>query len=122
MLDEEKVKKGLEMCSRDKWTCPKCPYFIQKGEPKCMSALGQDALKLIKKQQDIIDTHKANLEETLECLVEKTNVVRCKDCKHRFNGEHHDNCCDVLMGKVKWTFEVTVEPDWFCADGERRTE
>ena len=50
--------------------------------------------------------------------VDAVEVVRCKDCKHRFNGEHHDNCCDVLMEKVKWTFEVTVEPDWFCADGE----
>lgn len=51
-----------------------------------------------------------------------TELVRCNDCKHRFNGEHHDNCCDVLMEKVKWTFEVTVEPDWFCADGERKTD
>ena len=50
--------------------------------------------------------------------VDAVEVVRCQHCKHRFNGEHHDNCCDVLMEKVKWTFEVTVEPDWFCADGE----
>ena len=54
--------------------------------------------------------------------VDAVEVVRCKNCKHRFNGEHHDNCCDVLMEKVKWTFEVTVEPDWFCADGERKTD
>ena len=53
--------------------------------------------------------------------VDAVEVVRCKDCKHCFNGEHHDNCCDVLMEKVKWTFEVTVEPDWFCAEGERST-
>ena len=50
--------------------------------------------------------------------IDAVEVVRCQHCKHRFNGEHHDNCCDVLMEKVKWTFEVTVEPDWFCADGE----
>ena len=54
--------------------------------------------------------------------IDAVEVVRCKDCKHRFNGEHHDNCCDVLMEKVKWTFEVTVEPDWFCADGKKRTD
>lgn len=54
--------------------------------------------------------------------VDAVEVVRCGECKNRFNGEHHDNCCDVLMEKVKWTFEVTVEPDWFCADGERRTD
>lgn len=56
-----------------------------------------------------------------QTTVDAVEVVRCKNCKHRFNGEHHDNCCDVLMEKVKWTFEVTVEPDWFCADGERKT-
>ena len=53
-----------------------------------------------------------------ECKCEE--IIRCKYCKHRFNGEHHDNCCDVLMEKVKWTFEVTVEPDWFCYDGEQK--
>ena len=49
-------------------------------------------------------------------------LVRCKNCKHLFDGEHHDNCCDVLMEKVKWAFEVIVEPDWFCADGKRRVK
>ena len=53
------------------------------------------------------------------CLTAE-ELVRCKDCKHRFNGEHYDDCCDVLMEKVKWAFEVTVEPDWFCADGVKK--
>lgn len=47
-------------------------------------------------------------------------VVRCKDCKHLFDGEHTENCCDVLMEKAGWLKEISVSPDWFCADGERR--
>ncbi len=47
-------------------------------------------------------------------------IVRCKDCKHLFDGEFTDNCCDVLMEKAGWLKEISVKPDWFCADGERR--
>ena len=46
-------------------------------------------------------------------------VVRCKDCKHLFDGERTENCCDVLMEKTGWLKEISVSPDWFCADGEK---
>ena len=36
-------------------------------------------------------------------------VVRCKDCKH-----HQEDICEVRIG--------VYEPDWYCADGERRTD
>ena len=40
-------------------------------------------------------------------------LVRCKDCRHKV-GEHDGYiCCD----KNRWH-----EPNWFCADGERREE
>ena len=43
-------------------------------------------------------------------------LVRCKDCKY---GEP----CGVLIGcGTTKGFGITHEPDWFCADGERRTE
>lgn len=47
-------------------------------------------------------------------------VTRCKDCKHLFDGENTENCCDVLMEKTGWLEEISVSPDWYCADGERR--
>lgn len=55
---------------------------------------------------------------------EATNgeLVRCKDCEHRFDGEHNDKCCDVLMQKAKWAIEIVTDDDWFCADGERRRD
>lgn len=54
-----------------------------------------------------------------ELLKEQPEIVRCKDCKHLFDGEHTKNCCDVLMEKAGWLKEISVSPDWFCADGER---
>ena len=44
-------------------------------------------------------------------------VVRCKDCQHRFvDGENvRFNCCELNHNKVQ-------SDDWFCADGERRSE
>lgn len=41
-------------------------------------------------------------------------LVRCKDCKFRHN----------TQGVTKWLpcMEMTTANDWFCADGERRTE
>lgn len=43
-------------------------------------------------------------------------VVRCKDCKY---GEPWG----VLIGCGKSRgFGITHNPDWFCADGKRRTE
>ena len=58
--------------------------------------------------------------DALALLKEQEAVVWCKDCKHLFDGEHTKNCCDVLMGKAGWLKEISVSPDWFCADGERR--
>lgn len=47
-------------------------------------------------------------------------VVRCKNCKHLFDGEHNANCCELLMEKAKWITEITVDENWYCADGERK--
>lgn len=49
--------------------------------------------------------------------IDAVEVVRCKDCKHRFvDGENvRFNCCELNHNKVQ-------SDDWFCADGERRSE
>ena len=42
-------------------------------------------------------------------------IVRCKDCKHRYvdGGNVRYNACELNHNKVQ-------SDDWFCADGERR--
>ena len=47
-------------------------------------------------------------------------LVRCKDCKHRYNGETLHNCCEVLMAMSNWLIEIPVEDDWHCGSGERK--
>lgn len=63
------------------------------------------------------------MREYLESLPSaEPEIVRCKDCKHLFDGEHNANCCEVLMKKAKWLTEITVDMNWYCADGERRED
>jgi len=40
-------------------------------------------------------------------------LVRCKDCKHRYNG-----CC-YNKETERINFTIPVDDDWFCADGEK---
>ena len=50
----------------------------------------------------------------IQALKEQEAVVRCKDCKY---GEQWG----VLIGcGTSKGFGITHNPDWFCADGERR--
>lgn len=49
-------------------------------------------------------------------------LIRCKDCKHRFEGEKFHNCCEVLMEMSHWLVEIPVEDDWHCGSGERKEE
>lgn len=44
------------------------------------------------------------------------DVVRCKDCEHSYEDTGGLWCSyGICLGCI-------VEGDWFCADGERRTE
>lgn len=48
-------------------------------------------------------------------LVEKPQeLIRCKDCKNRFDGCCYDRKSDRI------NFGVYVKDDWFCADGVKR--
>ena len=49
--------------------------------------------------------------EIVALLKEQPQIVRCKDCKYRID----ERCYGILDGN--W-----VDNDWFCADGERRTD
>lgn len=51
-------------------------------------------------------------------------VVRCKDCKW-FDCKNYVCNNDILAGRIADCGcypNFNVEPDWFCADGERREE
>ena len=130
MADREKVIKGFTVCSEHgllngedchghyEYTdnladiikandySKQCPYNGCKTG--CVKTLAKDALAMLKEQET------ANLYKCPNCgtWVSAENVVRCKDCRH---------CDEIDMyGYVQCDKAETHEPDFYCADGERR--
>lgn len=53
-----------------------------------------------------------------EVISDVGKLIRCKDCKHRYDGETTKNCCDLLMEFTQWTREINVDLDFYCGYGE----
>lgn len=77
-----------------------------------LTEIAESALELLREQEQIITSLKADLQETLKVVSEQSNVIRCKDCKHR---DPEDRKCDSGHG-IQW--QLPRPDDWFCADGE----
>ena len=94
MPDREKVKIGLQCIIDGTVRCASCGYSIDKhGRYGCHQDCAIDALAVLKEQPEI---------------------VRCKDCKHG----------QLIQGEIwchKYVPRTMIPPDWFCADGERRS-
>lgn len=73
----------------------------------------KEAIKYAKKLMKEQETHKFFVDESGK-ITPLPVVVRCKDCKH---GEKANDV--YLCGKPRG-FGLAHEPNWFCADGERR--
>ena len=70
-----------------------------------------DREKVINDQQREIE----ELEERIAIILEgQPEIVRCKDCKYAMNFKNgFKYICDKEEIKIR-------DPNWFCADGERR--
>ena len=53
-----------------------------------------------------------DIDDAIAMLKEQEAVVRCKDCKKRDSWE----CWQYFFGRIK------IPDDWFCADGERKSD
>mgnify|MGYP007012498009 CR=1 FL=1 len=73
----------------------------------------RDALAILKEQESIIESLKADLSETLDVVTNRKNVTHCKDCKHN---DDPDYPCE------RHTICTNAENDenWYCADGQRK--
>ena len=127
MPDREKVMRGLECCCTHivGMSCGNCPYEIEQREDEgisdCTSVLAYDALALLKEQERTINELQNaygylqhQFFEAQDKLLKEQEVVRCKDCKQ---GEQ-----SVLPNRHLWCriHEFYREPEWYCADGERK--
>lgn len=59
---------------------------------------------------------KCEIERMVIAAYDAVPVVRCKDCKHTLKGNNGALVCCLtkMVG--------TTDPNWFCADGERKGE
>ena len=67
--------------------------------------------KLLRNKQRHIDKLQAECSELKHKFLEKTRIVRCRDCKYWHN-HGITTTCDRNAGN-------DFPSDWFCADGER---
>lgn len=101
MSDRDKILKAWERCN-------KCifPSLVGDQTPylECEYTLGLHC------RQDKL------IMDTIRFIESQPEIVRCKDCKHaKVQNKNEVWCCFVDDG-------FSHEPDWFCADGERRTD
>ena len=56
--------------------------------------------------------------------IDAVPVVRCKDCKHGqpMVYRHTESPCIMCSHLGSGFFARVFNPNWFCADGERRSE
>ena len=114
MAELYKVIKGLECCIDEKHGCYNCEFKYTDGRVACKmfeqsynsipTELLKDALELLKEQAERLDKYR-------EALLDKQDVVRCKNCKYG----------QLMNGEIwchKYTPRTMIPPDWFCADGE----
>lgn len=82
--------------------------------PHC-ALLVRDALARMKEQDEQIESLKQTAQSMMEgiTIMKQPEIVRCKDCRF---GSVWNNCilCDGVNG--------AHSPDWYCADGERKTD
>ena len=125
MPDREKVIKGIESCIKmgrlgvENCRELNCPYFENGLRLSCWIDVLTDALALLKEQYKLLckkqkDVNKlqADYAELRHKFLEKTQIVRCKDCE---NKECWGRTGDIVCG-INGT---PHRPDWYCAYGER---
>ena len=71
------------------------------------------------------------IKEEFEAVDDKCiDVVRCRECKHRIMNDYYGEkgyfnlkaMCDLDTGDIFELARCAEIDDWFCADGERRTD
>lgn len=113
-MEQEKIIEGLDLCLNNGcgWNCP------YSGTDGCEEDVLKDALALLKKQREIIKALESDLNDCKTVIAERSNVVRCKNCKY-----NSGRCQGIYIQFV--TCYKTGTPhkeDWFCADGKRRDD
>lgn len=111
MPNMEKVIKGLERCLI-------CDISVVAPEE------AQNAYRECEYTVGLYCGEKKLLREALVLLKEQPEIVRCKDCKHATMTSDGKMCkyCEMDTDDFGDQRYVYHDADWFCANGERRTD
>ena len=111
MPNREKVIKGLERCLICDISVI-APEEAQNAYRECEYTIG------------LYCGEKKLLREALALLKEQPDIVMCKDCKHATMTSDGKMCkyCEMDTDDFGDRRDVYHDADWFCADGERRTD
>lgn len=111
MNDKENVITHLQIIRT--WAAFAREYDLQFFTAKHLEdivAWTDDAIDLLKKQ----GKQKFLLDEKGH-ITPLPAVIRCKECKSSFEKDGKTYCGTILSNKY-----ALVDPEWFCADGEKR--
>jgi len=104
---------------------------------KVINELGKHIKSALAVDSDYVDCVRTDLLQTVVALLkEQEAVVRCKDCKHRpkeipftTSWGRHDTYLEFPEGSRcpgqcsdDSYYSWKPDDDWFCADGEKRTD
>ena len=130
MVDIEKVIRDTERCINDGlcYECELDKYFF------CRKQLLKQALEAMEVQQNALRKAAEYQSELQAQIIFMKSVygdpgevvgeiVRCKDCKYA-HMTYDGDCkyCDMFTDDDGNPIERYRSGDWFCADGERRTD
>ena len=114
MPDREKVIRAVDSCF-DYWLDQH--KYLHPLELETVRQRKAEALDLLEEQEDVSDALVDQCDRVRRLrkeLADQPKIVRCKDCKHYDADKKGYGSCPLGA--------IDVSDDWFCADGERRSE
>ena len=122
MEDIDKITKAYEACKNSfNRKCSECPYDKDCYHDGFHARFVKDAIEMLKLQQLDIQSMRDTMQSMIEgvCVfagnkqIIVPSIVRCKDCKHRYNDDECPYC--NRCGRRDFPNDY-----WYCADGEKR--
>ena len=139
MNNAEKFEKTFGIYATEMWAMPESEFLSWLNSLHDVNATNTtDTIS----RQDAIDALYCtnptepyiHIDDAVKAIKElpsvESQIIRCKDCKHRVVNEHYGEkgyfklkaYCDLDTGDIFELGRCAEEDDWFCADAERREE
>ena len=87
-----------------------------------LADLSDDDWKYYYSENEVSGIAKAAIKIISSLRESDNSIVKCKDCKYVCMEEATEMMPDMPFYAVCTLTDEAHEPDWFCADGEKRTD